>query len=115
MFPNIELFLSDLRKLTHELFPDARLEIIYSRLDKLSLRLMIDFELFIDIYFNVESRRFDFSLIAAGNRVFGYDNLKSWHYHPFDDPDSHVHCEEPELRLILEETARVIASVKNKS
>ena len=44
-----------------------------------SLRLIITPHLFIDIYCNTRTARFDFSLIQDSTRIFGYDNLKSWH------------------------------------
>ena len=111
MFASLEAFLNELHLLKDEFFPNARLEIMYSRINKVSLRLLIDIAVFVDIYFNVESSRFDFTLIKGGRRLFGYDNLKSWHYHPVENPDSHVNCDQPALRLIVKETARVVNSL----
>jgi hypothetical protein len=45
-------------------------------------------------------------------RVFGYDTLNGWHYHPVDNPDLHLNCEQPTLRRIMEETAAVVNSLK---
>jgi hypothetical protein len=107
MFASLQPFLDELDRMKIELFPTARLETVYSRLDRSSLRLVIAVDIFIDIYFNAENGRFDFTLLKAGKRVFGYDNLKNWHYHPVEQPDAHVKCTEPSLKLIFEETARV--------
>jgi hypothetical protein len=61
MFASLDAFMKEFRKLKEEFFGDARLEIGYSRMDKSSLRLVLDVELFIDIYFNSESSRLDFT------------------------------------------------------
>jgi hypothetical protein len=112
MFASLDAFMKEFRKLKEEFFGDARLEIGYSRMDKSSLRLVLDVELFIDIYFNSESLRLDFTLIMGSRRVFGYDNLKGWHYHPVDNPDLHVNREQPTLRRIMKETTEAVNSLK---
>ena len=108
MFSSVEVFLREISKLKDELFPDGRLETVYARLDKVSLRLVIKDALFIDIYFNALNGRFDFTLINNSRRIFGYDNLKSWHFHPYKNPDAHVECDRPTLRQIMRETSSVI-------
>ena len=110
MFVSLQAFLDELERLKAEFFPSARLETIYARLERSSLRLVLNATLFIDIYFNAENGRFDFTLIRSGRRVFGYDNLKNWHYHPVEDPETHVNCTPPSLKLIFEETAWVVRS-----
>jgi len=111
MFGSLQSFMDELYRLKAEFFPIARLETVYSRFDRSSLRLVIDAELFIDIYFNADNGRFDFTLIRANKRIFGYDNLKNWHYHPVEQPDLLIDCDPPSLRLIIEKTARVIAAL----
>ena len=74
-----------------------------------SLRLIITSQLFVDIYCNTQTNRFDFSLIQNSTRIFGYDNLKSWHYHPVENPGSHCDCQEPDLEQIVSETAGVVS------
>jgi hypothetical protein len=60
----------------------------------------------------------DFALIHHRERVFGYDNLKEWHYHPFESPEKHIPCEEPALEKIIEEIKKVLEmldmSARNK-
>jgi hypothetical protein len=72
---------------------------------------MINDSLFIDIYCNNGNKRFDFSLISQGNRIFGYDNLQNWHFHPYNEPNKHIFCEEPTLEQIFIETADIINSL----
>lgn len=112
MFASVDEFLQEFRELQSEFLPDARLETVYSRLDKVSLRLVVKAVLFIDVYFNAESSRFDFTLVCDQRRVFGYDNLQSWHFHPVDNPDEHVDCDEPSLRQIFQDTVEVMASLR---
>jgi len=107
MHKSVESFLQELEILKQELFPDTRLEIVYIRFDRASIRMHIDARHLIDIYCNVENGRFDLSLIDSGRRVFGYDNLSEWHYHPVHNPASHIPCDEPTLRQVLEEIASV--------
>ena len=72
------------------------------------MRLIISSCFFVDIYYNTRTVRFDFSLIQGTSRVFGYDNLKTWHYHPYGRPEEHVYCAEPTLEQIVKETSSVI-------
>lgn len=111
MFTDIEEFLRELAKLKEEFLPEARIETVYKRVDKVSLRVEISSVLFVDIYANTDNKRYDFSLIRDGKRLFGYDNLQGWHYHPLTNPDSHIWCEDPSLRSIFQEIAAIIASL----
>ena len=108
MYSSVEAFLRELEELKQEMFPDARLQMVYSRFNRSSLRMHIDASCYIDMYCNVENGRFDFSLIQSGRRIFGYDNLTEWHYHPVHDPASHIRCDEPTMRKIFKEITSVI-------
>jgi hypothetical protein len=111
MHESVAAFVRELEALKQELFVDGRLEIVCSRFNRASIRLHIDASFFIDIYCNTGNRRFDFSLIHSGKRIFGYDNLPEWHYHPIHKPECHVHCDEPSMRQVLEEMASVLQSL----
>lgn len=112
MFTDIEDFSKELNSLQHELLSGYRIDIVYKRIDKVSLRIPIASTLFIDIYVNTDTERYDFSLIRENKRVFGYDNLGGWHYHPLDKPDVHIESKKPSLRHILKEITTVINSLK---
>jgi len=111
VFTNIEDFLKELYSLHHELLSGYRIDIVYKRIDKISLRISITATFFIDIYANTDTKRYDFSLIKDNKRIFGYDNLGGWHYHPLDKPDVHIECKKPSLRHILKEITAVINSL----
>jgi hypothetical protein len=114
MFASVDEFLAELTALREEFFPAAQIQAVYSRIDRISLRLVLDASLFVDIYFNGDNGRLDFSLIKEGDRIFGYDNLKPWHCHPFEDPDQHISCAQPFLRHIVQETKHVVNQLKNR-
>jgi hypothetical protein len=50
-------------------------------------------------------------LISEGKRIFGYDNLKEWHQHPFGHPGNHVGCKEPAMDKIFEEVAGILREI----
>lgn len=111
MFANIEDFLQELNTLRQELLPASKIEIVYRRVDKVSLRILINKALFIDVYSNTDTERYDFSLIKDRKRIFGYDNLGGWHYHPLGKPDEHIKCRKPTLKQILKEITVVIQAL----
>jgi hypothetical protein len=108
MFAEIEAFLNELKELTHKFLPDSEIEVVYKRMDKVSIRILITRGLFIDVYANTETNRYDFSLIDNNIRIFGYDNLGGWHCHPFENPEIHIDCKVSSLESILEEIITVI-------
>ncbi len=108
MYENIDNFIEELKALSHEYLPESEIETIYKRTGKVSLRIVITTYFFIDVYANIESNRYDFSLIKDNERIFGYDNLETWHYHPLNKQNVHIVIEEPTLSQIFYETAKVI-------
>ena len=58
--------------------------------------------------YNARNGRIDFALLYRQKRVFGYDNLKAWHYHPFENPSEHIFCEKPTIEQIISETKAVL-------
>lgn len=57
----------------------------------ISLKLLIDNELFIQIYGSAEKDKLNLALVFRKRRLYGYDSEGGeYHYHPFDDPDEHI-------------------------
>ncbi len=54
----------------------------------------------------------DFALVHNNQRIFGYDNLKQWHYHPFEDPNEHIICDKPAIDKIFSDIRNVCEKVK---
>ena len=74
------------------------MEVVARTIVAIKLRVDLDEDRFIDVFFNERNRRTDLVLIERGRRVFGYDNLGYWHCHPLAAPDQHEACEEPTSR-----------------
>ena len=56
-----------------------------------SLKLLIDHELYIQIYGNVEKEKINLALVFKKSRLYGYDSEgDKYHYHPFDNPEGHI-------------------------
>lgn len=56
---------------------------------------------FVEVFWNVETGKTSFALIHSGRRVFGADNTRGWHLHPFNDPEGHVPCGAMSLESFL--------------
>ena len=86
-----------------EEFPKAEFEIHEKRDIIVEIRAIIEKEVFIDVYANILTKKRSYSLIYNGERIFGYDNYKFWHYHPIKNPNNHISCEEPSLPFAVKE------------
>lgn len=61
----------------------------------ISLKLLIDNDLFIQIYGNAKRDKLNLALIFKNKRLYGYDfEGGKYHCHPFDDPDGHIFVDE---------------------
>jgi hypothetical protein len=72
----------------------------------LKLRAYLGGLAFIEVFFNEETGKTSFALIKDGERIFGADNTRGWHIHPFDNPESHAPCEETSFESFLMQTQR---------
>ena len=72
----------------------------------LKLRIHLGTVAFIDVFFNAETGKTSFALIKNGQRIFGVDNTRGWHLHPFDDPESHSPCEEIRFESFLNQVEK---------
>ncbi len=60
-----------------------------------SLKLLIDNELLIQIYGNTEKDKLNLALVFKKKRLYGYDSEGGkYHCHPFDNPDGHIFINE---------------------
>lgn len=70
----------------------------------ISLKLLIDNEVFIQVYVNVQKNKLNLSLVFKNRRLYGYDSEGGkYHCHPFDAPDEHVFIDD---RKSIEEFVR---------
>lgn len=100
-------FLDEVRTAALLAFPKAAFDYTIVRLTHLRFRITISEETFVDIYFNEETQRTDYALIHKGERVYGVDNLKGWHYHPLQAVEQHLPCPEPSVREVFEKMKRI--------
>lgn len=67
-------------------------------------------DVFINIFYNADALKYSFALIKNNRRIFGVDNVRKWHIHPFEDPESHVKSESISLLDFL----KILESGKDK-
>ncbi len=105
-------FLNQIRDVANKFFPDANIDCKIVRSTHLYLRIIIDKDTLIDIYFNPDTGRKDLSLIYKKERIYGFDNLRGWHYHPYKEPSKHISCEEPNAEDVLREMRKIIKDLE---
>jgi FPC/CPF motif-containing protein YcgG len=94
-------FLDELRRVARLVFPKAALDYTILRLTHLSLRITI----------NEETQRTDYALIHKGRRVYGVDNLKGWHRHPFQAVEQHFPCPEPSVQEVFKKMKVIVEAL----
>ncbi len=92
--------------------PSAQVEVQEKRASVLSVRASVADSLFLDVYHNDLTGKTSYTLIYEGQRIFGYDNYRFWHCHPFGQAEKHVPCQEPETETVLAEIAQVVEFVR---
>lgn len=93
-----------------EEFPDAELEVHERRDAILEIRAQLEKEIFVEVYANFLTNKRSYALIHKEDRIFGYDNYKFWHYHPVEDPNMHISCEEPSAPFALQQIRKAVES-----
>lgn len=100
---DIYKFLKELQAVIIKYFPDSSIDYIIKTSKSLKVNITIKKGIFVAVRYNSRNSRTDFALIEYDKRIFGYDNLKHWHYHPFNDPESHIDCDEPSIEKVFTE------------
>jgi len=70
-----------------------------------SVRLVISEKCFVQLYFNVEKRKFLMAVVKDGSRIYGFDKLdEECHEHPEENPKKHIikPCSEVNLDRFLD-------------
>ena len=111
----LDNFFIRLRTEASQHWKDVPIVVLNRRVNFLKARIAIKKRLFIDVYYNAMNGRLSFALISEGERVLGYDKVKTWHCHPFEDPSQHVSCAEPALEQVFAEMAEVIVILVERS
>ena len=93
-------------------FPDVEFTINQRRSVTLEIRIFFTPEVFMESYFNALTGKKSFALVESGKRIWGYDNYRYWHHHPVEHPESHVPCDEPSLKKIVDDVQTVLTKIK---
>ena len=76
----------------------------------ISLKLLMDNEIFIQVYGNARNDKINLALVFKKRRLYGYDSVGGkYHYHPFDNPDSHIFLnDEKSISEFVQEAMRFL-------
>ena len=76
----------------------------------ISMKLVIDKELFIQIYGNAKKDKLNFTLVFKRKRLYGYDSEGGkYHCHPFNNPDDHLFTNEKKsIQEFVKESMRFL-------
>jgi len=66
------------------------------------IKATVNEKTFISIFYNASTQKYSFAVIRNNKRIFGVDNTKNWHIHPFENPDSHKDTKPLNLSDFLE-------------
>lgn len=108
---NTQELLSEAHDALHKVWFVQSLEILDRTDQTLSIRLVINSNLFVQAFFGEISRSLYFALISGRQRIFGIDRVAgAWHVHPFDAPNTHqVFVESVEPKSLLKFLSKVEA------
>ena len=62
-----------------------RVIVLTESIDHTQLRLFLTDLSFIDVYYHQISGKTAYTQIRNDERIFGADNKKGWHWHPYED------------------------------
>ncbi len=110
--PNVDEFLSSLKTFLKNYFTQYKIDFLIKTPKSLKANIHLNEKFFIAVRYNARNGRMDFALIQDNKRIFGYDNLKEWHCHPYKNPSEHISCDKPSTDKILYEIKKVIEDAK---
>ncbi len=66
-------------------------------------RAILKKDRFLQIYFNEHTGTIAFALIENDKRIWGidYDNMRGWHLHPLENPDTHYSIDNKTIEEII--------------
>jgi len=108
----VDAFLLDVITSLQKHSVDYKIEFILRTPKSLKCNVHLSENLFLAVRYNARNERMDFALIHNNKRIFGYDNLKEWHYHPYKDPSSHIPCERPSMDKIISDVLKILRTIK---
>lgn len=94
---DMEAFLAELHKEHKRFFPEAPIVYLEELPVYIKVRIVVRRGLFIELRFNARNQKRSYALVRGGKRIAGFDNMDSWHIHPFGNPETHKRVAEPSL------------------
>jgi len=78
----------------------------------ISLKLLIDDELFIQLYGNAEKNKLNLALVFKKRRLYGYDSEGGkYHCHPLEYPERHIFVDDRKsIQEFVQESMRFLES-----
>ena len=76
----------------------------------ISLKLIIDNDLFIQVYGNAEKEKLNLTLVFKKKRLYGFDSGgDKYHFHPFDNPYAHIFTDKKKsIREFVQESMKFL-------
>lgn len=106
-FYKVDKFLSEIKASLKRHFIFYKIEFLLRTPKSLKANIYLTESQFIALRYNARNERIDIALIQGNKRIFGYDNLKEWHYHPFENPDEHIPCGKPSIDKIFSDIRKI--------
>lgn len=97
----LEVFIAKVESALKRQFVSYEIQVLFQTKKSFKANIYLQKKVFIAVPYNARNERMDFALIKNHKRIFGYDNLKQWHYHPYDDPSQHIPCDPPSIEKII--------------
>jgi hypothetical protein len=89
-----------------------KIDILDMTTSVLKARLVIDTDIYIQIYENVRKPKASYTLIVGNNRFYGRDMREGfWHRHPIDDPEIHDDSEEASRSITISEFVQEVKGI----
>ena len=111
----MQQFLFNFESVMQNYFLDYHVETIVETPKSLQARIHLDSNCFLSLRHNERNNRTDVALIKNGQRIFGYDNLKTWHFHPYENPSEHIPCKPPSIEKMISEVKKYYEIDKKKT
>ena len=78
------------------------------------IRLIINQNFFIHVFYNEKTGTKAYSLIKEKKRLCGIDkdSIRDWHEHPYNKPHEHIKCKEKSFKYFLEKVGKILENMK---
>ena len=105
---SVEEFQKELVGSLQKYLSNCEIEVAEINILRCKIRVHIAASAFLNVFYAARTQKMSFAIIQKGKRVYGIDNLDSWHFHPFNNPEDHVQISEPSIEDMIVECTKVI-------